>query len=155
VRRSLDYIFRVALWVAYRLLRLWWYVRQPHHEGAVIAIWLDDKILMVRHSYRARLSWPGGSVKRGEAPVDAARRELHEELGLVVGRADLSFVSGVLERWEDRRDHVHIFEMRPNNAPQFRPDGREVIGAEFMTPQAALAVPLVPFIRTYLEQKVL
>src|SRR3954463_13004115 len=32
---------------------------------------------------RVCLSFPGGAVDAGEAPLDAARRELHEELGMV------------------------------------------------------------------------
>ena len=42
----------------------------------------DDQVLLVRHTYGSRL-WdlPGGGRRRGERPVDAARREMGEELG--------------------------------------------------------------------------
>ncbi len=130
---------------------MWWYVRSPIHRGAVIAVWLGDDILMIRHSYRDRLSWPGGGIKTGEAAVDAARRELNEELGLAVDRASLSFVGEVLELWEHRRDYVSIFELKLAASPALTLDRREVIGAQFMTPDAALASPLIPFIATYLR----
>ncbi|MGH7224061.1 MAG: NUDIX domain-containing protein, partial [Gemmataceae bacterium] len=72
---------RIALWIAYRLLRVWWLIRRPRHDGSVIAVWFDDRVLMVRHSYRHRLGWPGGGIKAGERAVEAAARELNEELG--------------------------------------------------------------------------
>ena len=142
---------RSALWIAYRVLRVWWFVRQPHHDGAVIAVWLGDRILMVRHSYRNCLSWPGGGIKSGEQPADAAVRELQEELGLRVPRESLVFCGGVMERWEKRYDHARIFELRLVAAPALRPDGREVIAAEFMTPADALRHRLIPFVAAYLR----
>ncbi|MGH9187375.1 MAG: NUDIX hydrolase [Acidimicrobiales bacterium] len=42
----------------------------------------DGAILLVRHSYRRRWGTPGGLLARGEAPADAARREVLEEVGV-------------------------------------------------------------------------
>ncbi len=44
----------------------------------------DGAVLFVRHSYRRRWGTPGGLLKRGEEPADAARREVLEEVGLEV-----------------------------------------------------------------------
>ncbi len=149
-----DLAMRAALWCAYHILLMWWFVRRPNHYGAVVAIWVGPKILMIRHSYRRNwLSWSGGSVRRGETPVEAARRELMEETGLDITDDSLRFVGRVLERWEWRYDYVSLFELRLERAPSLHLDGREVIGAALMSPQAALAQPLVPFIRTYLENQ--
>ncbi len=148
-----DLGVRVALWCAYRLLCVWWFVRRPNHYGAVVAIWVGPQILMIRHSYRNGLSWPGGSIHHGEAPVEAARRELMEETGLAIAGDKLRFLGEVLERWEWRYDYASIFELRLDRAPALRLDGREVIDAALMNPKAALALPLVPFIRTYLEKQ--
>jgi len=154
VRRSstsVDYLVRVVLWTAYRLLRVWWFIRRPHHDGAVVALWLGGRILMVRHSYRSRLGWPGGGIKAGEQPVDAACRELGEELGLLVSRESLTFHGDVMERWEKRYDHVRIFELRLAAEPALYADGREVVAAHFMTPAEALRRPLIPFVADYLR----
>lgn len=149
---SVDYLVRAALWTAYRLLRVWWFIRRPQHNGAVIAVWLGGRILMVRHSYRNRLGWPGGGIKPGEQPVDAARRELGEELGLVISRESLAFHGDIMERWEKRYDHIRIFELRLTAEPPLHPDGREVIAARFMTPADALGQPLIPFVAGYLRK---
>ena len=56
------------------------------HVGAICVVERPDgHILLVRQSYR-RGGWgfPGGLMRRGEEPADAARRELHEELGIDV-----------------------------------------------------------------------
>src|SRR5438477_12347197 len=79
---AVDRLWRLAYYGAYRLLRLWWLLRRPRHRGALVALWHDGKILLVRSSYRARWDLPGGGVRRGEAAEAAARRELDEELGL-------------------------------------------------------------------------
>ena len=42
----------------------------------------DGALLLVRQSYRHRWGVPGGLLKRGERPEDAARREVREEVGL-------------------------------------------------------------------------
>src|SRR5690349_1164520 len=79
-----DRLWRLAYRLGFRAARLWWRLRRPDHHGAVVAVWLGGRILVVRQSYRANPSWPGGGVRRGEAPREAARRELAEELGLAV-----------------------------------------------------------------------
>jgi ADP-ribose pyrophosphatase YjhB (NUDIX family) len=43
-----------------------------------------DRILLVRHSYRADWGLPGGLIDRHEEPGDAAVRETREEIGLEI-----------------------------------------------------------------------
>jgi len=47
-----------------------------------------------------KISVWGGGIEQGEQPIDAAMRELHEELELSVKRDDLSFL-GTYQRMKD------------------------------------------------------
>lgn len=53
-------------------------------DGVKCLLVHEGKVLMVRHTYGRREVWylPGGGVHRGEPPLDAAAREMEEELGL-------------------------------------------------------------------------
>lgn len=53
--------------------------------GVRTAIFEGTRVLLVRHTYLDGLYFPGGGIKRGEAPSDAAVRETWEETGLRIG----------------------------------------------------------------------
>lgn len=79
-------------------------VRLPHgreadleivrHEGSVVLVPIDEeaRVLLVRQYRHAagRFLWelPAGSLESGEDPESGARRECHEELGLIAGTLD-------------------------------------------------------------------
>ena len=53
--------------------------------GAIVL--LDDKVLLVRHTYgsaKGKLLNPGGRLQAGEMPADAVIREVLEETGVTV-----------------------------------------------------------------------
>ncbi len=117
----------------------------------MVAVWLGGRVLAVQQSYRSNLSWPGGGMRRGEQPREAARRELREELGLLVGPDDLVFARGMVVDWDFRRDRVRIFEVHLRAEPDLRIDNREIVAARFVEPRALLAEDILPpFIRAYL-----
>src|SRR5438067_13089326 len=76
-------LLRVMYRCAYWLLRAYWFVRRPEVQGVKCVLTDGDQVLLVRHTYGHR-EWdlPGGAVKRDEPPLNAARREMHEELGI-------------------------------------------------------------------------
>ncbi len=117
----------------------------------MVAVWLGGRVLAVRQPYRSNLSWPGGGIRRGEAPREAARRELREELGLLVGPDDLVFAREMVADWDFRRDHVRVFEVHLRAEPDLRVDNREIVAARFVEPRALLAERILPpFIRAHL-----
>lgn len=61
----------------------------PHHDIAVALVWRNDgRLLIQRRPLEGLLGglweFPGGKVRRGEEPADAAVRETREETGLQV-----------------------------------------------------------------------
>jgi 8-oxo-dGTP diphosphatase len=146
-----DWLLRAACKIGFRVARLWWRLRRPDHDGAVVAIWLNGRILVVQQSYRSNLSWPGGGIHRKEDPRDAARRELAEELGLAVNVDDLVLARDMVVDWDYRCDRVRIFELHLQAQPTIRLDNREIVNARFVDPLALLGMDnLPPFIRDYL-----
>ena len=146
-----DRFWRTAYRVAFRAARLWWRLRRPAHDGAVAAVWLRGRVLNVRQSYRSNSCWPGGGIRGGEEPREAARRELREELGLEVSPGDLVFAREMAVEWDYRQERVRIFEVHLRAEPDLRIDNRDIVAARFVEPQALPAERVLPpFIRAHL-----
>jgi 8-oxo-dGTP diphosphatase len=63
--------------------------------GAYAVLTHDGRILLTRLSYTKVWTLPGGGIDHGEDPVDAVRREVHEETGLPLTDARLLDVDSV------------------------------------------------------------
>ena len=79
-------------------------------ERATVVCWQHGKVLLVERG-RARWSLPGGTIQRGESPVDAAQRELYEETTLEGFELGYLFQFGGL----NKRHHV-FFLLLPDDA---------------------------------------
>ena len=94
---------------AYSLLRVYWLLAHPEVRGVKCVLTNGDDVLLVRHTYGDR-EWdlPGGRIRRDEPPANTARREMHEELGVLIDDwAPLGEVSGTVDH---RRDRMQCFE---------------------------------------------
>jgi 8-oxo-dGTP pyrophosphatase MutT (NUDIX family) len=102
-------LLRFAYRAAHVAMRGYWFVRRPKVDGVKCVLTDGAQVLLVRHTYGDR-EWdlPGGSVRRGELPVNAARREMKEELGLTI--EDWSSLGRMLARMHHRRDTLHCFQ---------------------------------------------
>lgn len=90
----------------------------------------DGTLLLVQLSYRNRWGVPGGLLKRGETPQDAARREVREEVGLEVV---LVGEPAVVVESEPRRVDV-IFRARPapgEDPRRAEPRSPEIVAASW------------------------
>lgn len=67
-----DRAWRLAYRVGFALARTWWNLRRPAHEGALVAIWVEARLLLVRSSYRRAWNLPGGGIRPTETPEAAA-----------------------------------------------------------------------------------
>jgi 8-oxo-dGTP diphosphatase len=144
----IDFIWRMALRLAFRLARAWWRLRRPRHEGALIAIYVGRALLLVKSSYRAEWNFPGGSVKPGEAPEAAAQREMEEEIGL--SSHSLLPVGSVCGVWDGRRDRVHFFELHLDCMPELQLDNREIVAARLALPEELPGIALTGAVVAYL-----
>jgi ADP-ribose pyrophosphatase YjhB (NUDIX family) len=99
---------RLSYQCAYVLLRIYWLLARPRVSGVKCVITAGPEVLLVRHTYGSR-RWnlPGGAVKRGESPRDAAAREMAEELG--IASVPWSALGTVRVQQHGRRDTLHCF----------------------------------------------
>jgi len=154
-RRFSDHAFRFLYRVAYQAhLGVNFFLR-PKTHGAYVAVWLDDRILLIRNSYKSTYTLPCGGIERGETQRDAARRELSEEVGLDFPISAFQRVYETINRTEFKQDHITLYEVRIKTPPRPKPDGREVIWASFKSAEDALDMPLFPPVRDYLQQSLL
>lgn len=95
----------------------------------------DGAVLLVRLSYRKSWGLPGGLLKRGETPEEAALREVREESTLDV---ELLGDPAVVVDAEAQRVDI-VFRARP--APGVDPDGAtasspEILEVGWFSPEA-------------------
>jgi 8-oxo-dGTP pyrophosphatase MutT (NUDIX family) len=147
----IDAIWRLALRLAYPLAGVWWRIRQPRHEGALVAIYVGQALLLVKASYRDEWNFPGGSIHDGETPEIAAQREMLEEIGM--SSHTLQPVGKVSGNWDGRRDTVYFFELHLDSLPELRLDNREIIAAKLVSPEALRGIALTPPVVAYLGKE--
>ncbi len=106
----------------------------------------------MQNSYHGYYSLPGGYLKRKESAVNAAIRELKEEIGIMAKPGELELVVDTQHNWENREDHVTIFTLRVDEKPRIEVDNREVISAGFYSPTEVLNMVVFPPILSCIEQ---
>lgn len=146
--------FRIAYRIAYQLMRLYWRILRPNTHGALVAIWHDGEILLVRNSYVKFYSLPGGYLKHGETALSAAIRELNEECSIRVKPDELRLGRQETHRFEGKSDTVEIFDLDVAVRPPITIDHREVVSAAFFKPEDALQLKLFPPLHRHIEQRV-
>jgi len=143
-------VYRVAHWG----LRLLWFIRRPETTGALVAVWHQGRVLLVKNSYRPQLTLPGGYIRPREDRRTAASRELREEVGISVQPKRLVHAYHGTHLFEHRKDTLDIYELEVDDAPKIQVDDREVVQAEFHTPDEALTMRIVPHLEEYLSQRI-
>jgi 8-oxo-dGTP diphosphatase len=150
---SVDRGFQLAYACAYRVMRTYWSLRHPTTHGALVALWNQGEVLLIRNSYVPYYCLPGGYVHRGESGAQAALRELREEVGLSTTAEELTLVLEERHEWEGKHDHVVIFELSLPTRPSVQVDHREVVSASWWSSERALALDLFPPVRHMLERR--
>lgn len=132
-------LHRALLPLAHLVRHHWRRWRKAPIAGvSVIITNLGGDVLLLKHSYGPDVwSLPGGGLGRGEDPLEAARREVREELGVELGRIEP--VATLEEVLSGSPHTAHVFAAVCDQRPQ--PDGREVTVARFF-PSHSLPEPL-------------
>lgn len=132
-------LHRALLPLAHAVRHYWRRWRKAPIAGvSVIITNLGGDVLLLKHSYGPDV-WglPGGGIAAGEDPLEAARREVREELGIELARIE---PIGKLEEVLSGSPHTaYLFAATCDQRPQ--PDGREVTVARFF-PSHSLPEPL-------------
>jgi hypothetical protein len=128
VKSAFNRTYRLALSLAYPVLCKIERTFRVRSNVALVAVWHGESLLVVRHSYRLGHALPGGTIRAGEAPVEAAARELCEEVGILTSPSDLV----LLRRWTQKEGKRWLFDFHPPKLPDIVPDEREVIEAQFV-----------------------
>jgi len=96
------------------MYRMWGRLRPARLTMGVrgLVVDADERICLVRHTYREGWFLPGGGVKTGESFVEAMSRELHEETGIELPEIPQR-VHGVYSSFrEHKSDHIVVFVVR-------------------------------------------
>ncbi|MCA9151157.1 MAG: NUDIX domain-containing protein [Planctomycetales bacterium] len=148
----LDRAWIVALRCAYRLMRGYWFIARPRTYGAYVAIWWDERLLLIRNSYKREQTFPAGGAKRQENLRETARREVREEIGIELADDQLQSAGMFLSLAEHKFDYCEVFEVRLDKCPDIRLDGREVVEAEFVAVNSLLTRKLTRIVQLYLQE---
>ena len=71
----------------------WWSEFPVHFVSAAGVVFKEDKVLLIR-SDRRGWEFPGGLVENGESVLDALKREIQEESGIIV---EPDFFTGIYQ----------------------------------------------------------
>jgi 8-oxo-dGTP pyrophosphatase MutT (NUDIX family) len=124
---------RLAFRCAYVVLWVYRSVAKPSLHGVKCVLVDADRILLVRHTYGpAEWDFPGGGLKRNEAPLAAARREMKEELGIEID--NWLAIGDVLARFQRTKSTMHCFRADLSQ-PQLTLDGGEIRAARWFALQ--------------------
>ena len=92
--------------------RFYWWLFRPKTRGIrAVLINKEGLILLVKHSYEEGWYLPGGRVHRNESDLEALKRELQEELGVVMKGQPV--LQGVYQNvFEYKRDTIVVFVIK-------------------------------------------
>jgi len=149
----IDRCYQVAMIVAYRLMLAQWFLLRPKRYGACAVVWVEDKVLLVRNSYKSQSSFPGGGRTLKEEAIEAAARELFEETGIKVPASQLRFAISAHSKSEWKHDQCDYFEVTLDAEPDFQIDNREIIFGKFVPFEQLDEFPLICSAKQYVQWK--
>lgn len=97
-----------------------------------VALVCGDQILLVQNWGESKWSLPGGGAHHGEAPIQAAIREVHEELGVLLDPEQLVYV----DTFELPTFYAPVFIARCDQKPAIRRQKIEIYDVQWFAKDA-------------------
>lgn len=117
-------------------------------QGVVLSA--DDRVLLIRHTYRPGWHFPGGGVERNETLRTTLTRELEEEAGVIMtAPAEFFAVYGNFQAFPS--DHIGLFVVRSWEQPK-PPKPNAEIAEHGLFPIAALPEGTIEPVRRRLAE---
>jgi 8-oxo-dGTP pyrophosphatase MutT (NUDIX family) len=143
---------RPVLNFLFHMQRLAWRLFRPRTRGVKVMLFNPGgDILLVRNSYGRsdQFLLPGGGIRPFEAPEQAARREIREEVGCTL--TGLALVSTHFTSAQGKRDTIYLFKAVSADEPVI--DDFEVEEARFFSLDA-LPATISPATRRRIEEHI-
>ena len=119
MKKLWNFVGVAAFWLSWPAL--WLYLRGTKRTRVVVVSGKNN-ILLVKGWYGAgQWGLPGGGVKRGETPVQAAMREIEEETGLKLEADQLTFADQLKAKEYGLRCPSGIYLVKLKNQPKLKP----------------------------------
>ena len=148
--------YKILYTILYKGHQIHCKIRNPKIQGAYVLCQYEKEVLIIKNSYRSYWTLPCGGIDKGEQPIEAAARELREEVGIVLPVHALRFHAKIFYDEEDKRDNIHLFSHRFSHKPHVTIDNKEVEDYRWIRkeelPHYTLFVPIIPYVQSALEK---
>jgi ADP-ribose pyrophosphatase YjhB (NUDIX family) len=116
-------------WIVRNVIFPYWRMTRGMTLGAQGIVLDGDSVLLIRHGYRPGWHFPGGGVDWGETAEAAMRREVFEEVGVIVEAAAWH---GFFANFATAPcDHIAVFVVRKWRQPAVPAPTREIAEQRF------------------------
>lgn len=140
-------IGRLGGWV------LWlpvWVVIRFTTRTRVLVICQDEVLVLQGWLSTGRWSFPGGGKHRNEAPIDAVKRELQEETGIVAKDAQLTSL-GLKKKSKGQPYDYYAFALELAEKPELHLQKIEIMGARWLPTNQLEIISTEPHVRLLLD----